>query len=70
MVEIIATARQVGGSIMIVIPKEIAKYKAIRPGKRLRLELRDDDDKDELFGAFPGLGPWVKPDPSEYSKYA
>jgi hypothetical protein len=58
--EVIVRARRLGGSLVVRIPKEIAKEKGIVEGEAIRIEIRKI--KKDWFGAFPGLGPFIKED--------
>ena len=58
--EVIVRARKLGGSLVVRIPKEMAKDKGIVEGEALRIEVRKV--RKDWFGAFKGLTPFTKED--------
>jgi len=59
-VEIVATVRKVGGSLMLTIPKERADEEGIREGTMVTVRVQKR--RQSSFGMFPGLGPWEHPE--------
>ena len=51
-------AREVGGSLMVTIPKEIVKEESILNGQLLEIVVRKP--KKSFFGAFKGIGKFTK----------
>ena len=52
---------------MIRIPKDIADASGIGEGDVVYFNPRKE--RKSLLGAFPGIGPWKKENPREFSKY-
>ncbi len=67
MVEVAQRAQKIGGSLMIRIPKDIADASGIAEGDVVYFNPRKE--RKSLLGAFPGIGPWKKENPREFSKY-
>jgi hypothetical protein len=59
-VEIVATVRKVGGSLMLTIPKEVADAEGIREGTVVNAKVHKK--RQSSFGLFPNLGPWEHPE--------
>jgi len=49
-------ARKVGGSLMVVIPKDVADMEGIRDGTPVKI--RVSKKRASSFGILPGIGPW------------
>lgn len=60
MIEFMATIKQVGGSLMVRIPKGLAEQERLREGDEV--DLRVKKAKKSYLGAFPGLKPFTKAD--------
>ncbi len=58
--EVIVRARKLGGSLIVSIPKKIAKEKGIVEGEALKIEVRKV--RKDWFGAFKGLTSFTKED--------
>lgn len=58
--ELIVRARKLGGSLVVRIPKEIAKEKGIVEGEAISIKVRKI--KKDWFGALKGIGPFTKED--------
>ena len=58
--EAIVRARRLGGSLVVSIPKEIAKKQGIVAGEAIRIEVKKM--KKDWFGALKGIGPFTKED--------
>lgn len=56
----VVRAREVGGSIMVTIPKEIVKEESIVNGQLLEVSIKKP--KKSFFGAFRGIGRFTKED--------
>ncbi|MFH0837469.1 MAG: AbrB/MazE/SpoVT family DNA-binding domain-containing protein [Candidatus Aenigmatarchaeota archaeon] len=56
--KMISTVRQVGGSLMIRIPKEIVKEENIREGERMEIEL--GRVRKSYFGVLKGMKPFTQ----------
>ncbi len=54
--EVEGRARKVGGSLMVVIPKDVADSEGIRDGSSVKLRIVKK--RVSSFGAFHGIGPW------------
>lgn len=67
MVEVVQRTQKIGGSLMVRIPKDVADEMGIHEGDLIFFE--PAKKRKSLLGAFPGIGPWVKQDPSVFSKY-
>jgi len=57
---VFAKARKIGGSVVVTIPKEIAKELKISPNEEIEIEVRKP--KKSYFGAFKGLSSFKKED--------
>ena len=68
MPEVAQRAMKVGGSLMLVIPKDVADETGIVEGDIVYYT--PQKKRTSLFGKYPGLGTWEKQDPSVFSKYA
>ncbi len=55
-----STARAVGGSLVVTIPKEIVRQESIRAGELLELDVARVERS--FFGAARGIGPFTKRD--------
>ncbi len=60
MEEAIVTARRLGGSLIVVIPKTVAKEEGITEGEAIRIRIKKV--KKNWFGALKGIGPFTKED--------
>ena len=60
MTKAVSKARKVGGSLMVVIPREVVEQEDIREGELLEIEVRKA--KRSFFGATPGIGPFTRAD--------
>lgn len=60
MATAVVEAKQIGGSIMVRIPKELVELEQIRPGEKVEVAVH----KVSLdgFGMLQGIGPWKKED--------
>ena len=58
--EVIVRARKLGGSLVVSIPKKIAREKGIVEGEAIRIEVKKI--KKDWFGALKGIGPFTKED--------
>ena len=58
--KIISTVRQVGGSLMVRIPKEIVKEENIRKGEVIEIEV--GRMRKSYFGVAKGIGLFTKED--------
>ena len=52
--EVVSKARRVGGSMMVVIPKEVVREQRIRAGQLVRLDLKLK--KPSFLGIARGVG--------------
>ncbi len=68
MVEVVQRVQKIGGSLMVRIPKAIAKYCNRKEGDCIKFEPKKDSL--DLFGRFPEFASWKKEDPSVQSKLA
>jgi len=60
MARTLVTARKVGGSLMVTIPKEVVEQEDIREGEIVEVEVRKAQKS--FFGITPGIGPFTKGD--------
>ena len=56
--EIECTARKVGNSVGIILPKEFVRKEGIRPNQNLHVEIRKRVKVRDVFGLFPN---WKTP---------
>jgi antitoxin component of MazEF toxin-antitoxin module len=56
--ETLVKAKQVGGSLMVTIPKGLVEEEGIRPGDLLRVDV--EKARKDWFGAFKGLKPMTR----------
>ncbi len=68
MVEVAQRVQKIGGSLMVRIPKDIADEANISEGDTIYFN--PQKQRTSLFGKYPQLGPWEKPEPGVFSKYA
>jgi bifunctional DNA-binding transcriptional regulator/antitoxin component of YhaV-PrlF toxin-antitoxin module len=54
MVTAISETRQVGGSLMVAIPKSVRKAMALRKNQMVEIDVREF--KPDFFGKFKGIG--------------
>jgi len=54
----ITTAKKIGGSIMVTIPKEIVKEENIQEGELISIEV--GKVRKSFFGALKGMAPYKK----------
>ena len=59
-IDVEATVRKVGGSLMFTIPKEAADMEGIKDGTRVHAKLQKK--RQSSFGLFPAMGPWEHPE--------
>ena len=57
---ILAKTKAVGGSIMVVIPRDVAKKEGIKPNELVEIEV--SKPKKEGFGILKGMKPFTKED--------
>ncbi len=60
MARALAKARKIGGSMMVVIPREVVEQEDIREGELIELEVRRA--RKSWFGATPGISPFAHED--------
>ncbi|MDG6982802.1 MAG: AbrB/MazE/SpoVT family DNA-binding domain-containing protein [Nitrososphaerota archaeon] len=60
MTRALSRARKVGGSLIVVIPKNVVEQEDIREGELVELEVRKA--KKSFFGVSPGIGPFTAED--------
>ena len=56
----LVTARKLGGSIVVSIPKTIVEHEGIMPGESIRIIVKKA--RKSWFGAFKGVGHMTKKD--------
>ncbi len=56
----LAKVRKIGGSLVVTIPKEVARQEGIRPGETVNVEVRKV--KKSHFGTARGIGPFTSKD--------
>ena len=66
MTEAVQIAKQIGGSLMVRIPKEIVEIERISPGEAVHIDIKKL--RKDWFGMFPQLKPFTKED-RFHSKY-
>lgn len=52
--------RSVGGSLVVTIPKEIAREEGLKPGQLVEIDVKKP--KKSFFGIAKGVGPFTKED--------
>lgn len=60
MIETISKVRSVGGSLMVRIPKDLAKLQSIQNGQLVKINV--EKIKQSAFGMFKGIGRFTKED--------
>ena len=65
--ETIQTAKKIGGSLMIRIPKDIVENQSIKPGEKVKVDIKKL--RKDWFGTVPGLKPFDKNVDRARSKY-
>ena len=53
MSEIECKTRKLGGSIGIILPKEVVKKEGIKPNQTLKIEIKTRPKAREIWGLFP-----------------
>lgn len=67
MARFVATVKRVGGSLMALIPKDIAEKEQLLEGDRIDLAVKKL--RPSYLGAFPTSKPWSKKEDRMRSKY-
>ncbi|MEK6926540.1 MAG: hypothetical protein AABW50_04650 [Nanoarchaeota archaeon] len=58
--KILAKTRSIGGSLVVIIPKEIVKEESIIEGELVKIKV--EKVKKDFFGVFKGIGPFKQED--------
>lgn len=58
--ESLTKTRRIGGSLVVTIPSQIVKEKAIEENELVSISI--NKVKKDFFGAFKGIGPFTKED--------
>ena len=53
--EIECKTRKIGGSLGIIIPKEVVEEEGIKPNQSIKIEIRSRPKAREIWGLFPNL---------------
>lgn len=58
--ESLTKLKKVGGSLMVTIPKELAKAEDLQAEQTVKIQIKKV--KRSFLGALKGIGPWTKED--------
>lgn len=58
--DVLAKTRNLGGSLIVTIPKNIVQHENIMPGEIIRIDVQKI--RKDYLGSLPGLGPLTKED--------
>ncbi|MBI2970898.1 MAG: hypothetical protein HYY37_00590 [Candidatus Aenigmarchaeota archaeon] len=53
MAEVVCKTRKIGGSIGIILPREVVKEEGIRPDQNIRVHIKKQVKVKDVFGMFP-----------------
>lgn len=58
--EALTRTRKIGGSLLVTIPRELAREEHIVEGELIKMNI--EKIKKDFFGKFKGIGPFTKED--------
>ena len=65
-----ARTRRIGGSLMVIIPKEMVEVEQLSEGQEVEIQVKKVKKKDfsECFGMFKGIGSWSRAEDRPHEK--
>lgn len=57
MAEVECKTRKIGGSVGIILPKDVVKKEGIKPNQIIKIEIKTRPKAKEIWGLFPNWKP-------------